>query len=132
LRIINVYILISIVFNAVQARTLWLTRPSTAIATVFTLSLGLKCCILFLDAKEKGAYLQQDEEKHSPEETSGVYNESVFFWLRSLLIQGTKKILEINDLYTLNEDLATENISPNFRKYGVVVHQSWPQINPKI
>ena len=72
--------------------------------------------MLFLEAKEKDAYLQQDDKKYSPEDTSGVYNESVFFWLRRILIQGTKKVLEIDDLYALNEDLATENISPKFQK----------------
>ncbi|ATZ58539.1 hypothetical protein BCIN_16g02970 [Botrytis cinerea B05.10] len=113
--ILNVYLLCTLAFDAVQIRTIWLIDNDTAIAGVFTASLALKLCIFLLEAGEKHQFLYHDDRNHGPEEKSGIFNRAVFWWLNDLLIQGRKNILALEDLYPLNEDLSTRDLFPKFQ-----------------
>lgn len=86
------------------------------IRAVFTASLGLKVIILFLEGTEKRRFLSLEDQKLSPEETSGILNQSVFVWLNRLIITGFKKVLLIEDLYPLNQELSTASLKVNFCK----------------
>ncbi|KAF7919657.1 hypothetical protein EAE99_008509 [Botrytis elliptica] len=113
--ILNVYLLCTLVFDAVQSRTIWLIDNDTAIAGVFTASLALKLCMLLLEVREKHHLLYYDDRKHGPEERSGIFNRAVFWWLKDLLVLGRKNILALEDLYPLDEDLSTGDLLPKFQ-----------------
>lgn len=126
--ILNVYLLCTLAFDAVQIRTIWLIDNDTAIAGVFTASLALKLCIFLLEAGEKHQFLYHDDRNHGPEEKSGIFNRAVFWWLNDLLIQGRKNILALEDLYPLNEDLSTRDLFSKFQtawEKGVLNHLSF-------
>lgn len=106
--IINSYLFFSIIFDVVQARTLWL-RPSTpvAISCVFSGALATKLAMAYLEAKEKRPILEPFDVKPSPESTASLYNRSVFWWLNQLFLTGFRNTLTMNDLYPLPPDMAS-------------------------
>ncbi|KAI9644594.1 hypothetical protein NHQ30_006615 [Ciborinia camelliae] len=111
----SIYLLLSILFDAVETRTLWLKNAGTAIPALFTTSLVLKTGILALETVEKDSYLFPELGKNlSPEETSGVFNQSILLWLRGILSEGRKRIIFPKDLYVLAPELKTERLSEAF------------------
>lgn len=109
--IINLYLLLSLLFDAVQTRTLWLSWSTHQLlfARIFTTSVALKCTLLVFEAQGKHRWLKHwDNKLHSPEETSGMYSLSVYFWLRQLFLHGFKSTLALDDLYGLDSKLSAE------------------------
>ncbi|RHZ73317.1 hypothetical protein CDV55_106015 [Aspergillus turcosus] len=118
--LLNIYLLLSLLCDIVQTRTLWLLHGSTAIAGVLT-------------TKYRHA---------SIESTSGVWNKMLFWWVNPLLWKGSRTILEPNDLQMIAEKLhgvALEKVHPSVlaeiadrdRKYGLfsaLMRAFWPPI----
>lgn len=77
--ILNVYLLCTLIFDAVQIRTIWLIDNDTAIAGVFSTALALKLGNFLLEAGKKHQFFYNDDKKHGPEEKSGIFNRAVFF-----------------------------------------------------
>jgi ATP-binding cassette subfamily C (CFTR/MRP) protein 1 len=114
--LLNVYLFFSIVFDAVRARTLWLINYDTTIQALFTATLSLKVIVLFLEVTEKKRYLGVEDQKLSPEETSGILNQGLFVWLNHLIVTGFKAPLLMKDLYPLNQEFSTSHLKFKFRK----------------
>jgi ATP-binding cassette subfamily C (CFTR/MRP) protein 1 len=47
-----------------------------------------KTSLLFLEAHSKTIYFASPDTDRPPQETSGILNRSVFWWLNSLFLQG--------------------------------------------
>ena len=105
---LNVYLLFSLVFDATQARTLWLLGGSRAITIMLTIGVAVKAVIAWLEAQGKGSLLSPSFQSESPEALSGIYSRSVFWWLNRLLRTGWQKILAFGDLYTLHGELGSD------------------------
>lgn len=122
--IIGLYLAISVPFDAVRLRTHYLLRShaSTTIAAFLSLSLVVKCTVLVNEAVEKRSLLHARYRDLPPEATSGVYNKSIFWWLNPLLKIGFGKNLDVEDLFNLDQELASANISSRFR-------QRWARAN---
>uniref|UniRef100_A0A0D2Y3K9 Multidrug resistance-associated protein 1 n=1 Tax=Fusarium oxysporum (strain Fo5176) TaxID=660025 RepID=A0A0D2Y3K9_FUSOF len=58
--------------------------------------------------KLKEKWLGWDVKQHSPEETSGIWNLGVFFWLNTLFMKGYRVILTLESLYPLDKALTAE------------------------
>src|ERR1700709_1046205 len=86
--IINVYLLLTLPFDAARCRTLWIDGATGSVAAVFTSTLGVKLMILIAEAMEKREILLARYRNSSPEVTSGIYSRSFFFWLNSLMTTG--------------------------------------------
>ncbi len=109
--LLNLYLLLTLLFDVVQARTLWLaiySRPQAVFARLFTASIGIKLLILFFEAHSKARWIGWDDAEHSPEETSGIYSLSVYYWLKGLFLRGYKSVLHLEDLYGLDRALNAE------------------------
>ncbi|KAL3426779.1 hypothetical protein PVAG01_00288 [Phlyctema vagabunda] len=116
--LLGAYLFFSILFDAVRARTLWMMQYDIAIRGVFTASLATKVMILLLEAREKRQYLTSSDRMRSPEETSSVFNQGVFWWLNRLIREGFSKVLDMDDLYPMDEDMIAE-------KLGLEIRQIW-------
>lgn len=114
--LITVYLLLSSVFDAVQTRTIWLVDSNISLAAILTTSLAIKICLLVLESVEKGKYLTSKWRERSPEETSGILNQSLLLWLRRILSQGSKQIIAMKDLYVLDKGLKSSPLSEVFWK----------------
>lgn len=108
--IINFYLLASLIFDVARVRTQWLLRVNDTVAAVLTTSVAVKLVMLVLEAVEKRRILLATYHDLSPEITSGVFGRGLFWWLNSLLVNGFKKILSVNDLFPINEKLASDRL----------------------
>lgn len=111
--ILNGYLLLSLVFDSVHVRTLWL-RYNGKISGDFTASIAVKAVILLLEAIEKRRILRPEFRVNSPEATSGVYNRSFFWWLNGLFRLGWRKTLYIPDLFSLDKHLNSKYLQRLF------------------
>ncbi|KAH8681362.1 multidrug resistance-like protein [Xylariales sp. PMI_506] len=112
--ILNTYLFISLILDAATLRSTWLGPLSTPIKAVFTTSFALKLLVLVLEAKEKGEWIIDNGRQRSPEETSGIFNQSLFWWLNSLLIGGYRDLLEPEDLFPLPESMLASVLNEKF------------------
>lgn len=102
----NSYLLLTLLFNTAECRTLWLQSTYPVVASLFTAGLGVKITILLLEAQGKQRWIPDGQL--SPEETSGIFSLSFFYWLNSLVVGGYRKILSTADLYVLDDSLTAE------------------------
>ena len=114
--VLGTYLFFSLLFDIVHVRTLWLIGQDTNEARIFTTSVVLKACILCLEVKEKRDYLSGDDKLRSPEELSGILSQGVYYWLNQLVSQGYRKVLSLEDLYPLDDQLSAQNLQLRFSK----------------
>ena len=116
--IIGLYLFISFSFDAARLRTFYLIQGHAArsIANLSSLALAFKFAVLVTEAVEKRAILLEPYRDLPPEATSGIYNKSVFWWLNPLLRIGFGKTLRVEDLYNLDEKLASASVHERFRR----------------
>ncbi|MCJ1377074.1 hypothetical protein MMC17_000164 [Xylographa soralifera] len=116
--LLNIYLLLSVLFDAVQIRTLFLLHDNTPTLAVFTTALGVKIVLLLLEARAKRFYLKTPYSSLSVESTIGIFNLSFFWWLNKTFARGFKTILTFNSLEKIDADLASENL-------GAALQKSW-------
>ena len=114
--VLGAYLFFSLLFDIVRIRTLWLIGEDTNLARLFTTSVVLKTGILILEAREKRQYLDDNDRKRGPEELSSIFSQGVFYWLNQLILVGYRKVLSIEDLYPLDDQLKGETLQSKFEK----------------
>ncbi|GKU01234.1 abc transporter [Fusarium langsethiae] len=116
--LLNIYVLLTLLFDIVQTRTAWLLiSGSSQQARLFTASVVVKAAILCLETIPKTRWIHWNAEDHSPEESSGVFSVGVFAWLNQLFIRGYRGVLKIEDLYPLDESMASDRLQSSFEKH---------------
>lgn len=105
--IINGYLLLTLVFDIARVRSLFLDDTSRLIAGCFASMMGVKVMVLLAEAIEKRYILLEPYRDLSPEETSGIYSKSFFFWLNQLMTSGFHRILRNHDLYPIDSDMSS-------------------------
>ncbi|KAL2257594.1 hypothetical protein VTK26DRAFT_9425 [Humicola hyalothermophila] len=110
--LLNAYLFVTLLFDIAQVRTLWLASSNadeTTFTRLFTCALALKAFLVVLESQSKTKWIARwDVKQHSPEETTGLYGLGAYFWLNRLFVTGYRKILEIHDLYPLDQTMASE------------------------
>ncbi|KAL6817639.1 P-loop containing nucleoside triphosphate hydrolase protein [Trichoderma camerunense] len=113
------YLLLSLLFDVTQARTLYLSSATSAelsYSNLFTAAVVLKAAILVLESRKKSRWMNWNEKEHSPEEASGILSLGVFFWLNKLFLDGYRKVMLLDDLYSLDKSLDPEIIHEKFSR----------------
>lgn len=85
------------------------------IAIVFTAGVGIKTAMLSLEANDKRDILRSKYRDYPPEATSGIFNRSLFWWQNELFLKGFRKLLFIDDLFTLDKHLTSEHLQDLFQ-----------------
>jgi ATP-binding cassette subfamily C (CFTR/MRP) protein 1 len=106
--IINVYLLGSILFDATQLRTLFLSGDNTPISAAMSASLGIKVILLYVEAQNKRSFLRRPYSNYSPEAISGIFSWSIFWWLNGLFKLGFRKLMTYDDLHEVDDALKSE------------------------
>ncbi|POR39545.1 ABC transporter [Tolypocladium paradoxum] len=109
--IIEPYLVVTVLLDAVRARTAWLVGDIDAVAAALTASITVKVILLTLEATSKRHMLVHTHRHLSPEATSGFFGRGFFMWLISLLRDGSRRILSISDLFPINEKLASDKLA---------------------
>lgn len=108
--IISLYLIFTILFDAVQCRTLWFLAGSKALAILLSLDIAVKFCILVLEAANKGRLIIPRWRGSPPEAISGILNRGLFWWVNELMGRGWRGLLDIERLYPTDLALRSENL----------------------
>ncbi|KAL6901054.1 P-loop containing nucleoside triphosphate hydrolase protein [Trichoderma evansii] len=103
------YLFSTLLFDIVQVRTIWLSHQRT-LSIVFTLAVAIKAVNFLLEAAPKSKLKGNQELKHSPEITSGIFGIGVFSWLNSLLFRGYRGTIATDDLYPLDSSMKARRL----------------------
>ncbi|KAF4629350.1 hypothetical protein G7Y89_g8798 [Cudoniella acicularis] len=122
--LICTFLLISLVVDVAQARTLWLLHESTVLPALFTTSLIFKALILQLEAFEKRSFLKEPFNEYPPESLASVINRNLFLWINKLILEGQKSILSVGDLFDIDKALSSSVLERGLRA-------SWKRRNSK-
>ncbi|GJN68101.1 hypothetical protein PLICBS_002144 [Purpureocillium lilacinum] len=111
--VLSFYLGLSVLFDIARTRTLFMLEDAThsAIPPVFASSLALRVVMLLLESTEKRSLLLAKYDNAAPESVGGPYNLGVFYWLSTLFFTGYRKILEIGDLYPLDDELRSTGLA---------------------
>ncbi|UQC86148.1 ABC transporter [Colletotrichum lupini] len=110
---ICVYLAFSLIFDAVQCRTLWLLPGLQNLASVSCAALAMKLTMFLLEVQGKRTFLLAALRHLSPEATSGIIGRGFFWWLNSLLGKGFKATLSPSTLYDIDDDMRSEPLLQN-------------------
>ncbi|KAK4246305.1 P-loop containing nucleoside triphosphate hydrolase protein [Corynascus novoguineensis] len=116
--IIELYLLLTLLFDIIRVRTLWLmpTPSHTQLAAAETVALVVKVILSLAEAAKKDQLVFPDvKEKYTKEQLSGFYGRSMFFWLGSTLWNGYTRYLVPSDLSGPRDDEAAELLRERFR-----------------
>lgn len=127
--IINVFVLISIILDVPQARTLWLRhRSDTAVATTFTICLAIKIVVLFLESKSKRPWLLTPYRANSREALTNIFDRTVLWWLGPLFLLAYRKNLIFEDLYAIDDSLLSGSVERRFMQHWSHLRKSDSEI----
>ncbi|KAJ5543476.1 Cyclic peptide transporter [Penicillium sp. DV-2018c] len=105
--ILGLYLGLSLVFDVIRGRTLWLSSSSQTIASLHSAGVGLKTVILVLEETCKRPFLKRQYQDAAPEAVSGIYSRSLFLWVNPFLWKGYRGVLAVDTLNVLDDDLVS-------------------------
>lgn len=113
--VLEIYLFLTLLFDIIRTRTLWLIDAGHTGAVVFTSSLVLKAVVLGLEVHGKrGSWINPEDYLRSREETSGAFGQAFLSWLIHLINTGYRKDLALPDLYPLPHEMQSENVGARF------------------
>ena len=112
--ILTIYLFLSIFFDAVQLRTLWLLGNDVSVPSVATASLILKLVILVMEAQSKRKRLPSQYSYLPPESTASLFNRGLFWWLNPLLWRGYRTLLGPSDLFPTDPNMSSRSLEAKF------------------
>ncbi|KAK6540555.1 hypothetical protein TWF694_009346 [Orbilia ellipsospora] len=112
--LLGIGLVLSIICDIIRARTFIKIDFDNLLTALFTASIASKVSVLLLEAKDKRLFLRSPDTEKPPEETSGLFSRSVFWWLTPLLRNGYSKILGFSDLWHLDERIDAPDLKDHF------------------
>jgi len=111
-----VYLLFTTLFDAAQARTLWLRQDQKDIASLFTASIATKVALLILETQQKSKEnLKEEYRGLPPESTAGVIQQSLLTWIFPVFRQGYRVLLSPDDVFELRDDMKADTLAEKLR-----------------
>ncbi|KAL2071871.1 hypothetical protein VTL71DRAFT_13106 [Oculimacula yallundae] len=114
--ILSIYLLVTLVFDSVQVRTLYLRQEDASLLGLCTTSIVIKAALLVLESRSKRRYLRAPYNGYSPETTGGIFNRSFFWWINPILATGFRRLLTLDDLFQTDASLLTEPLRDRMQK----------------
>nr|XP_036577471.1 ABC multidrug transporter [Colletotrichum truncatum]KAF6784469.1 ABC multidrug transporter [Colletotrichum truncatum] len=115
--LLGIYLLITLIFDLVQLRTLWLSVESDTDyrqAYLSAATVVIKAAALVLESFQKPLAWHLEQKPRSPEETAGIFKLATFSWLNGLFLNGFRNLLTVRDLYLLDEAMTAEVMYAKF------------------
>ncbi|KAK8031981.1 hypothetical protein PG990_001715 [Apiospora arundinis] len=103
--LMNTYLLVSILFDIVRIRSLWLAETASAIAALFTVTMGLKMGLLALEEIRKDKWFGPEIKHNGNEISSGIFTRTLFSWLNRMLWRGYNTALSVPSLQDVDPSL---------------------------
>lgn len=109
--LIDLYLLVSIICDAFQVRTLHFATNNGAIAPVSLTALCVKALLFILECQNKHSLLrEQYRSTLGAEESAGIFNRWFMTWLNPLFIAGYKRLISNDDLPRNDSELSSESM----------------------
>ena len=102
--LLNCWLVLSIILDIPQTRTLYLIPGAFQLAAVFSAALAAKLLLLLLEAWDKTPLIIENKALPS-ETTSGVLSRTFFLWLNALFWRGYRKVISFDDLDPIDSSL---------------------------
>lgn len=113
--ILQLYLTLSLLFDIVRARALWLSSNDRLLITNFTTATASKALMLLFELIEKRRYLEPSHRSLPRKATSGFASVSIFWWLNRALGVGAGKIIGIEDLDELNTEFRSATLQESLQ-----------------
>ncbi|KAF2668989.1 P-loop containing nucleoside triphosphate hydrolase protein [Microthyrium microscopicum] len=104
-----VYLFTQIMVESCVLRTLKLRNFGLAITTVSWVSIFAQLLLLALESVTKRSHLKESS-KYGIEETAGIFDRSVVWWLNRLFWRGSHHVLKQSDLFQLDSSLKSQRL----------------------
>ncbi|KAL3460707.1 P-loop containing nucleoside triphosphate hydrolase protein [Aspergillus heterothallicus] len=127
--LLNIYLLVTLLFDIAKTRTLWLRQSggiSETIAIITSVVVALKFLLFVIEALEKRSILRDEYKAYPPEDTAGIFNKALFWWLNPLFQKGFARALSVNDLYLLDKQLSSKRLHSSLENSWSQVTQNGP------
>lgn len=111
--LLEAYLCLTLLFDIVQTRTTWRSQL-TIMAPLYTTAAVVKAINLVLEAVPKSEFTGYDTLP-SPEETSGLFGRSTYFWINKLFYRGYRSPLRKEDLYPLDTSMTAAVLHANLQ-----------------
>ncbi|KAL2873350.1 hypothetical protein SGCOL_011492 [Colletotrichum sp. CLE4] len=108
--LLNAFLVLSTIFDAVRLRTLWIKSVGTPIVALSTATFGLELALLVQEEASKRRWIIDNSSECSSEETAGLFNRVGFHWLNGLLLNGYKSPLSIDKLPVIDRQLLSDSL----------------------
>jgi ATP-binding cassette subfamily C (CFTR/MRP) protein 1 len=115
--LIVLYLSLLSVSDLTRTCALWVLYGVTRPSILMTISTVLGFALVGLESWGKSRHIPDKHEgKDRPEMFSGIVNRAVYFWLRGLLHIGARGRLELDQLFALDEEMASAGLHKAFEK----------------
>lgn len=104
------YLLISPLFDAARARTLWAISHDRSVAYITVAVVCLKFWLLLFENMDKKHFLRPEYADTAAEAMGGIFSRGLFWWLNPLLLKGFKSVLIIDGLDEIDDALLSDEM----------------------
>ncbi|KAI2824957.1 hypothetical protein CBS115989_378 [Aspergillus niger] len=116
---LSLFLSVTIIFQAVRIRSLWLMQRDTGLAIVETISLAVTVVLARAEARTKPHHLPTAAlATLSREQLSGLYGRGLFLWLARTLWDGNKRSLKYSDLFGMYDAATAGHYNTRFGQYS--------------
>lgn len=122
--LIDIYLVVSLVLDVPQARTLWIRSFPKSVAALFVSGIALKAAALLIESRNKRGALTAPYNTYPPEALSGFISRSLQWWINPLFVRGFRSVLSIDSLFPPDARVLSEKLQTRF------LH-CWSRCTPK-
>lgn len=127
--LLSSYRLITLLFDIVQLRTLWLDSTTsnelTTTRVLATTAVSLKAIILALESHHKTRRALSDPSLRSPEELTGPVGLGTYLWLNRLFLMGYRRILSTQDPFPLDSRMKSAPLEHHLASKLIKKRTTW-------
>ena len=105
---IGIYLVLTWFFDIARVRTLFATEDGKPLGVMAAVAVVVKFGLVVLELKEKRAWLVDPDSFPAPESTANFFNRLTFFWVNPLLLMGSKKSVQEDDLFEVQDQIVGE------------------------
>lgn len=113
--LIGWFLLLTILFDLAQTRTLWMVAKEKTIAAVFTAYFTVKIMLFVLESLQKSLLTEKDSSR-SPEDRCNVISRAFFLWLLPLMYRGFRRPLKFDDLFPPPKEAEPQSLEEKLSK----------------
>lgn len=112
--LLQLYLMIACVVEAVHLRTVWL-RSSSVMLRAMCCGQLISCAAFLASESMAKESILLTKTKRSPQDVNDIFSQRLFLWLNGLFQKGYRQVLAPQDLYIIDEDLASDTSQRKFR-----------------